>query len=284
VEFVAAPNLPSVLGDANQLIQVFLNLITNAEHAIHEVRESGKIQIGVNQEGKNITVRVQDDGVGIRPEALGKLFDPFYTTKRPGGGTGLGLSICMSIIREHCGAIEVEPVATGGSVFQVILPIAQQQTGSSATRDGGSRRAGSGPRNLEGLAGRSVLVIDDEEGILEMVQAGLVAQGLKVDSALNAQRALQLAAQNRYDVILCDVNLTGSGQTLSGEQIYDRIQSTDNGTKATFLFMTGAVEDDARTPSLEAKARCIQKPFRVSDLLALLGEVLSPAPVNSLKK
>src|SRR5216684_2174022 len=284
VEFVAAPNLPSVLGDANQLIQVFLNLITNAEHAIHEVRESGKIQIGVNQEGKNITVRVQDDGVGIRPEALGKLFDPFYTTKRPGGGTGLGLSICMSIIREHCGAIEVEPVATGGSVFQVILPIAQQQTGSSATRDGGSRRAGSGPRNLEGLAGRSVLVIDDEEGILEMVQAGLVAHGLKVDSALNAQRALQLAAQNRYDVILCDVNLTGSGQTLSGEQVYDRIQSTDNGTKATFLFMTGAVEDDARTPSLEARARCIQKPFRVSDLLALLGEVLSPAPVNSLKK
>ena len=134
------------------------------------------------------------------------------------------------------------------------------------------------------MARARILVIDDEEGILEMVQAGLAAQGLKVDSALNAERALQLAAQNRYDVILCDVNMTGSGQTLSGEQIYDRIQSTDNGAKATFLFMTGDVVDDAQTLSLEAKARCVPKPFRVSDLLALLGEVLSPAPVNSLKK
>src|SRR6266566_6083003 len=101
VDFHLQPDLPGVIGDANQLIQVFLNLITNAEQAIREVRDAGRIQIRAGRYGKQLTITVQDDGVGIRPEALPRIFDPFYTTKRPGGGTGLGLSICMSIIREH---------------------------------------------------------------------------------------------------------------------------------------------------------------------------------------
>src|SRR6266403_1140237 len=107
--------LPGVIGDANQLIQVFLNLITNAEQAIREVRDSGRIQIRAGRNGNQLTITVQDDGVGIRPEALQRIFDPFYTTKRPGGGTGLGLSICMSIIREHGGNIEAEMLPAGGS-------------------------------------------------------------------------------------------------------------------------------------------------------------------------
>jgi len=80
-------NLPGVIGDANQLIQVFLNLVSNAEQAIREVRDSGRIQIRAGRNGNQVTITVQDDGVGIRPEALPKIFDPFYTTKRPGGGT-----------------------------------------------------------------------------------------------------------------------------------------------------------------------------------------------------
>src|SRR5215467_12259050 len=108
VDFRPDTNLPGVLGDANQLIQVFLNLATNAEQAIREVRESGRLQIRPGRSGDRISITFQDDGVGIRAEALPRIFDPFYTTKRPGGGTGLGLSICMSIIREHGGLIEAE--------------------------------------------------------------------------------------------------------------------------------------------------------------------------------
>src|SRR5215470_793055 len=95
VDFHPQPGLPEVVGDANQLIQVFLNLVTNAEQAIHEVRESGRLQIRPSRIGSRLSITFQDDGVGIRPEALPRIFDPFYTTKRPGGGTGLGLSICM---------------------------------------------------------------------------------------------------------------------------------------------------------------------------------------------
>src|ERR1700681_1572618 len=123
VEFHPAPALPAVVGDANQLIQIFLNLISNAEQAIHEVRTSGRIQIHLGHSSGRVTATVQDDGVGIKPETLPKLFDPFYTTKRPGGGTGLGLSICMSIIREHGGNLDAKALPTGGSIFTLDLPI-----------------------------------------------------------------------------------------------------------------------------------------------------------------
>src|ERR1700704_6124204 len=127
VEFRPEPGLPGVIGDANQLIQVFLNLVTNAEQAIREVRDNGRIQIRVGRNANQITVTVQDDGVGIRSEALPRIFDPFYTTKRPGGGTGLGLSICMSIIREHGGNIEAKALPAGGSAFTIYLPSRSDQ-------------------------------------------------------------------------------------------------------------------------------------------------------------
>src|SRR5256886_208163 len=114
VDFRLQPDLPGVIGDANQLIQVFLNLITNAEQAIREVRDTGRIQIRAGRNGNQLAITVQDDGVGIRPESLPRIFDPFYTTKRPGGGTGLGLSICMSIIREHGGNIQSAKLAGTG--------------------------------------------------------------------------------------------------------------------------------------------------------------------------
>src|SRR5215469_7964143 len=194
VDFRPDTNLPGVLGDANQLIQVFLNLVTNAEQAIREVRESGRLQIRPGRSGDRISITFQDDGVGIRPEALPRIFDPFYTTKRPGGGTGLGLSICMSIVREHGGIIEAEALPAGGSAFTVFLPAAlpeqpsaPSETGSlcsSAVPAAASRNSVDGAASsLEILKGRSVLVLDDEESLRQLLHEGLSTQGLRVDCA-----------------------------------------------------------------------------------------------------
>src|SRR5207245_9122885 len=103
-------------------------------------------------------------GVGIRPEALPRIFDPFYTTKRPGGGTGLGLSICMSIIREHGGIIEAEALPAGGSAFTVYFPAASAQQPQAFPAPSETGRV-TDPSAAEILNGRAVLVLDDEESL-----------------------------------------------------------------------------------------------------------------------
>ena len=105
-------------------MQVFLNLILNSEQAMREVRDRGTLRIRMEKQEKSVSVIFQDDGPGISPDILPNIFDPFYTTKRPGRGTGLGLSICKAILREHNGNVEayiragrrggVHGYATGG--------------------------------------------------------------------------------------------------------------------------------------------------------------------------
>ena len=122
--------VPLVSGDAHQLMQVFLNLILNSEQAMREVRDRGTLRIRMNKDEESVSVVFQDDGPGISPEILPNIFDPFYTTKRPGRGTGLGLSICKAILREHNGNVEAASGPGGGAVFTVTLPVAVMGTPS----------------------------------------------------------------------------------------------------------------------------------------------------------
>ena len=122
VDFLQEATLPAIMADPNQLMQVFLNLILNAEQAIRESREKGTIRIRVGRRSDSVWVTFQDDGPGIAPEILSHIFDPFFTTRRPGRGTGLGLSICKTVLREHGGNIEASTGPDGGAVFTITLP------------------------------------------------------------------------------------------------------------------------------------------------------------------
>ena len=122
-DFLREQNLPQVMGDPHQLMQVFLNLILNAEQAIREARDKGTLRIRLVKADRSVLVTFQDDGPGIAPDILLNIFDPFYTTKRPGRGTGLGLSICKAVLKEHNGNIEGSSAPGGGAVFTVTLPI-----------------------------------------------------------------------------------------------------------------------------------------------------------------
>jgi len=123
VHFVPERSLPSVTGDSHQLMQIFLNLILNAEQAMREARDQGTLRIRLERHSNSVVATFQDDGPGIPAEVLPNIFDPFYTTKRPGRGTGLGLSICKAILREHGGEIEANSGPEGGAVFRVTLPV-----------------------------------------------------------------------------------------------------------------------------------------------------------------
>jgi two-component system NtrC family sensor kinase len=113
-------NLPAIYSDAPQLRQVFLNLLTNAAHAIGQ---DGTVTITTSRQGNgSVHIMISDTGCGIPPEDLKKIFDPFFTTKAEGKGTGLGLSICHGIIQRLGGEITVQSTVGQGATFTIVLP------------------------------------------------------------------------------------------------------------------------------------------------------------------
>jgi len=278
VEFHPVSGFPLIVGDANQLIQIFLNLISNAEQAIREVRQSGRIQIRLGRSGNRVFATVQDDGIGIKPEALPKIFDPFFTTKRPGGGTGLGLSICMSIVREHGGNIEATSLPAGGAAFTVSLPIAEIEAGKTPVPEHDSTAGNRVLPTLTYFAKHSVLVLDDEESIRMLLSEGLSNYGLKVDCAATAEQALTLILATKYDAILCDLKLSGSGPNADGYGVAQRLKIAAGG-KPEIIFMSGDLMGGEGV-GLPPNSRHLQKPFRISDVLNILTELFSPVPAS----
>ncbi len=116
-----AQHLPQIVAVPDQIKQVFLNLLTNAADAC--LQRGGVITITAWQEGEEVAVSINDDGIGIEPKKLARIFQPFYTTKPEIKGTGLGLSICHSIVQDHQGEIHVESWPGKGSTFTVLLPV-----------------------------------------------------------------------------------------------------------------------------------------------------------------
>jgi len=279
VDFAAAPDLPPILGDTSQLTQVFLNLIVNAEQAIREVRDQGVLRIRVSRAGERVLATFQDDGAGIPGDILPRIFDPFFTTKRPGRGTGLGLSICLAILREHNGEIEAEPLPEGGSLFTISLPIARGTAMFLAEPSDQSAAPSLGEVSKEVAAGHSVLVVDDEESIREMIREGLSARGFQVQTAATVEEALSLMERLTFDAVLCDLNLrSGDGVAGSGLDVYAAMTGAapDSKDQPLFFVMSGELVAPALAERLnQAGARMLQKPFRISDLIAILSEALA---------
>jgi two-component system NtrC family sensor kinase len=121
------PSLPFIQGDANQIKQVFMNMMVNAAEAMSEEGGSLTITTGVNPDESSIYISFKDTGVGIPPEIQSKIFDPFFTTKEVGKGTGLGLSTSYGIIQSHHGNIEVESEVGKGTTFKIILPVSVEE-------------------------------------------------------------------------------------------------------------------------------------------------------------
>ena len=276
VQIDAAMDVPAVDGDEKTLRQAFANLIVNAEQAIFSARDHGLLKISIRRVDDKASVAFSDDGPGIPPENMERIFDPFFTTKRPGGGSGLGLTICLAVIKEHGGTMEVRSTASTGATFQVLLPLAPKARSKFApSTEAVTKQTSSG---MDVLRGHSMLVVDDEESICEIVQEGLAARGMKVDGASSSEAALVQASANAYDVILCDLNLPG----LRGEQFYEQLWAR-GGTQTThFVFMTGDLLDSASTAKYCARgARIIQKPFQVAALASVLAELLKRLPAGS---
>jgi CheY-like chemotaxis protein len=161
-----------------------------------------------------------------------------------------------------------------GASIKVILPASQTLGPVLPTTD----TAEPSRQVVPGLRGKSILVVDDEDGIRELVSEGLAARGMAVETVGTCEEALTLLGLRQFDVILCDYNLPG----LSGEELFSRLSVSSGGIASRFVFMTGDLLDSAAHASFGLRGvRALQKPFQLSGLATLLSEVLEAQPAQA---
>jgi two-component system NtrC family sensor kinase len=266
VETEFAPDLPEITGDAQQLEQVFLNLLLNAEQAILEVRPQGRIRVRtrVSADSRTIYADVVDDGPGILPEALSRVFEPFFTTKTVGSGTGLGLSVSYGILEEHGGKLSVQS-KPGETIFTIELPVTRAPEPAPAPTP--RRVAPSG-------TGRVALVVEDEPSVLDLVVTLLSQQGWRVDMASGGRTGLECVERRAYDLIISDIRMPdGDGQTF-----YRNVLLREPVLAKRFIFITGDTANAEGWTFLEnTGVPVIEKPFAPATFEEAVARVMAAA-------
>lgn len=259
-------DIPLTWANGGRLTQVFLNLLVNAAHAIPEDGREHVISIRTWVEGETIAIDLRDSGVGIPPEVLDRIFDPFFSTKPQGVGTGLGLSICHGIITKLGGEIWVESEPGMGSCFHLRLP--------SADVDAVTRPRSHWDESAEHSSRRlAVLVIDDEVILCEGIRRALGDHD--VDVVHCGVEGLARCFEADFDVVLCDVMMPG----MPGYEVYARVLEARPALADRFVFMTGgAFTPRARAFLDEVPHERLIKPFTLRELRRLVAKHAAPSP------
>jgi two-component system, cell cycle sensor histidine kinase and response regulator CckA len=259
-------HVPPVEADG-RLVQVFLNLIVNATHAIHEGDvQRNRITVSARHlaETNEVAVQVSDTGIGIPPERLGKIFDPFYTTKPIGVGTGLGLSICRNITTSMGGRIDVVSEVGTGSTFTVTLRCSRAQVADS------NSDSVHPPAELNRAL--RVLVVDDDLFVGRSLRRLLKPQH-EVTLATSGRQALTLLNDATFDVVFCDVMMP----EMTGLELHAAVGRENPDLARRFVFITGGpFTPEARQLFDEVANPCLQKPFSRADLAGVLVAVAGP--------
>jgi two-component system NtrC family sensor kinase len=250
------PDLPAVEGDAHQLQQALLNLVTNAQHAVQATGREGTITVITRvAERDTVVLEVRDDGPGVPAASRSRVFDPFFTTKPVGQGTGLGLSLVHSIVTAHGGTIREQGREGEGAVFRIELPPGRS---SSA-----ARAAETAPRDSKEGPGGRVLVVDDEEAVARLIADTLVADGHVVERAGDRRAALDRLAAREFDVVVLDLKMPG----MSEARFREEIERARPGLSRRLVLTTGdtvSAEPEALGKRLDSPV--IAKPFDLRDL------------------
>lgn len=268
VELRVSEDLPEVIADGDQIGQVVLNLLVNAQQALAGVAEPRRVRVstGIDEfEGaRHAWLRVGDNGPGVPIELRDKIFEPFFTTKAEGSGTGLGLAVSRTMLRENDGDLILDTGIGGGSTFTLRLPL--DRPGS--VRDTGSITA-QAPTNA---TSRRVLVVDDEEMITEMIRTMLERAGYSVATASDGGSALQRLESEDFDAIVSDLRMPD----MDGAALWREVKRRHPALSGRMLFVTGdSLSPAARQFLTESRCAVLDKPFRKSDLLARVGMLLA---------
>jgi PAS domain S-box-containing protein len=274
------PGLPAVEADASQIQQAVVNLVRNAAEAIGE--GEGAITLRTRsaflgphelqmafperlpEPGTYVRLDVKDEGAGMGPDTLGRVFEPFFTSKST--GRGLGLSAVIGILRIHGGGIRVESAQGAGTTFSLFFPASPLPVALPA------------PEAPASKVPRTVLVVDDEEFIREIAERALIHAGYRVLQAQDGQEALAwfLPGQDPVDLVLLDMTMPRMG----GAEAFRRIRAVAPETRV--LLSSGYTQKE----SLQSLAGLppdgfLAKPYRIADLLAAVADTLRRPAVRA---
>ena len=283
LEVLHAPDLPNIEADFGMMDQVIMNLVVNARDAMPK---GGKLVIAtaavqtnadflrehpLGYEGHFVCVTVSDTGCGMDRHLLEHIFEPFFTTKELGKGTGLGLATVYGIIKQHCGWVEVSSQPGHGSTFRVYLPAVTKP--AEPLDDTTFRR-----REVQG-GGETILLVEDEPELCELVRSILEGYHYRVLFAANGPEALQVWEQHggNIDLLLTDVIMP---EGMSGRELAAQLRQRKPGLKVIFTsgYSAGVVGDE---PELHG-AQFLQKPYRPPVLAELVRQSLDRGKVAAL--
>jgi signal transduction histidine kinase len=260
------PGLPDTMVDTNQIQQVFLNIVINAEQAMRGAGDQGRLRIRTARSDGALLVTFEDSGPGIPPDTLRRIFDPFFTTKDAGEGTGLGLTISYGIIEEHGGRIWADSRPGRGTTFSIELPLV---TATAPARDAGPARETAGAEPVER---RRILVVDDEESIQKLLTGVLEMDGHDVQLASNGRDALDRLHAEPFDLIITDIKMPVMG----GPDMYRQLQQEGNPLAQRVIFITGdTVAPDTRGFLQSVDNDVLAKPFRLRDVRETVRRALA---------
>lgn len=269
VTFDAEPSLPPLQADPDQLHQVLVNLLVNAQQALEERPAPRRIAVRVRRSADRadaVCIEVTDNGPGVPPEIRRRIFEPFFTTKPQGTGTGVGLSFSMGLVEAHGGRLELVDGEDGGACFRVTLEAARDGDGATPQETSSATLSATGPR------GRA-LVVDDEPDLAEAVAIFAGRAGFAVDIAIDGAHAIELLGKADYAAILSDLRMPG----LDGPALHDWIVQNKPQFADRIGFITGDTLGQSAAIFLERTGRpVIEKPFTPAAVGGLL-DILAPA-------
>ncbi len=271
-----APGVRAIKADPGRLEQILMNLAVNARDAMPS---GGTLTIGTDdvvvdavharqhlgmRPGDFVRLSVSDTGCGMTPEIQALIFEPFFTTKEVGKGTGLGLSMVYGIVKQSGGYISVYSETGIGTTFRIYLPVADEPIAAVP-----KPATDAAPRGTE-----TILLVEDEEGVRDLLEEVLTAQGYKVFAASRGVEALQIS--QIYDgpihLLITDVVMPH----MSGPEVAQRVSEWRPGLR--ILYLSGYTDEAiAQHGIVDAKAAFLQKPFSQASLARKLREVLSPS-------
>jgi len=274
VQLKLTPHLPRIVGNANQMQQVLVNLAVNARDAMNGI---GSLTMSTHRAAPDpgvcarhgvtapdwVELRVKDSGCGMDAETKARIFEPFFTTKPAGRGTGLGLATVFGIVKQAGGFLEVESAPGEGTAFRIFLPASILEAPAAAVEPVRAPNTSAG--------GETILLVEDEAEIRDLATLMLEEKGYTVLAAPDAEQAILIAEANAgvIQALVTDVVMP----RISGVQLAEILINMIPNLR--ILFVSGHCRESVSPETLASnRADYLQKPYRSDALIAKVQEVL----------